>query len=85
MAACCCAPGANGAGGRRGAGQEVCSCFGVDAKGRSASTCALQRATAEQRLASLQGALQCGTNCGSCLPELKRMVRPADPRRQPLA
>jgi assimilatory nitrate reductase catalytic subunit len=31
----------------------------------------------EARLASLQATLQCGTNCGSCLPELKRMVRSA--------
>ena len=28
-----------------------------------------------ERLAALQGALRCGTNCGSCIPELKRMVR----------
>jgi len=30
-----------------------------------------------ERLASLQSALKCGTNCGSCVPELKRMVRSA--------
>ena len=29
----------------------------------------------EERLASVQGELRCGTNCGSCVPELKRMVR----------
>jgi assimilatory nitrate reductase catalytic subunit len=23
----------------------------------------------------LQGSLKCGTNCGSCIPELKRLVR----------
>lgn len=33
--------------------------------------------TDEARLASLQGVLKCGTNCGSCLPELKRRVRSA--------
>ena len=27
------------------------------------------------RLAQLQGALRCGTQCGSCVPELKRMVQ----------
>ena len=32
-------------------------------------------ATDEQRLASLQDVLNCGTSCGSCLPELKRRVR----------
>ena len=26
------------------------------------------------RLAQLQGALKCGTQCGSCLPELRRLV-----------
>ncbi|WP_411885421.1 molybdopterin-dependent oxidoreductase [Polaromonas sp. YR568] len=33
--------------------------------------------TDEERLASLQATLQCGTNCGSCVPELKRRVRSA--------
>jgi assimilatory nitrate reductase catalytic subunit len=33
--------------------------------------------TDTDRLASLQSALKCGTNCGSCVPELKRMVRSA--------
>jgi assimilatory nitrate reductase catalytic subunit len=33
--------------------------------------------TDEERLASLQAALKCGTNCGSCVPELKRRVRSA--------
>jgi assimilatory nitrate reductase catalytic subunit len=28
-----------------------------------------------QRLAGLQQQLQCGTRCGSCVPELKRLVR----------
>ncbi len=32
-------------------------------------------ATDEDKLASLQNALKCGTNCGSCIPELKRRVR----------
>jgi assimilatory nitrate reductase catalytic subunit len=29
----------------------------------------------EMRLSALQTDLKCGTNCGSCLPELKRLVR----------
>jgi len=33
------------------------------------------RGSEDDRLVSLQGALMCGTNCGSCIPELKRMVR----------
>ena len=31
--------------------------------------------TADTRLAQLQGRLKCGTNCGSCVPELKKLVR----------
>jgi assimilatory nitrate reductase catalytic subunit len=55
-------------------GQTVCTCFNVTDLAIQAE---LGRCTGspEERLASLQGALKCGTNCGSCLPELKRMVR----------
>lgn len=38
--------------------------------------------TDEARLAALQGSLKCGTNCGSCVPELKRLVRQIQPLRQ---
>jgi assimilatory nitrate reductase catalytic subunit len=43
---------------------------------QSAITLHLQRCpgTAGERLASLQTALKCGTNCGSCLPQLKKLV-----------
>jgi assimilatory nitrate reductase catalytic subunit len=59
-------------------GKPVCSCFGVEA---SAIEAHLGRCggTPEERLASLQGLLRCGTDCGSCVPELKRMVRSAAP------
>uniref|UniRef100_UPI002FCC3CA2 (2Fe-2S)-binding protein n=1 Tax=Ramlibacter sp. TaxID=1917967 RepID=UPI002FCC3CA2 len=55
-------------------GKQVCSCFAVEA---SAIEEHLARCggSAEERLASLQSSLRCGTNCGSCVPELKRMVR----------
>lgn len=55
-------------------GQTVCTCFNVTdlAIQSELGRCS---GTPEERLASLQGALKCGTNCGSCLPELKRMVR----------
>jgi assimilatory nitrate reductase catalytic subunit len=39
--------------------------------------------TDDDRLAQLQGQLRCGTNCGSCLPELKRMVRATGPLATP--
>ena len=55
---------------------QVCSCFGVDAAAiaRHLAQCT---GPAEARLSSLQSALRCGTNCGSCVPELKRIVRAA--------
>ncbi len=57
-------------------GRQVCTCFNVDEEviGAHLAACA---GTPEARLASLQGALKCGTNCGSCVPELKRLVRQA--------
>ncbi|MEJ8845768.1 molybdopterin-dependent oxidoreductase, partial [Variovorax rhizosphaerae] len=67
-------PGATAPVGVAARGKIVCSCFGVT---ESAIGEKLQGCTGndDQRLAELQGALQCGTNCGSCLPELRRMVR----------
>jgi assimilatory nitrate reductase catalytic subunit len=55
-------------------GKVVCTCFHVRdiAIEDNLRTCS---GTAAERLAKLQGALQCGTNCGSCVPELQRMVR----------
>ncbi|CAN7376225.1 nitrate reductase [Variovorax paradoxus] len=55
-------------------GHPVCTCFNVTDLAIQAE---LGRCTGTpgERLAALQGALKCGTNCGSCLPELKRMVR----------
>lgn len=52
----------------------VCSCFGVTqtAIGEHLASSA---GSDVERLAALQGALKCGTNCGSCITELKRMVR----------
>jgi assimilatory nitrate reductase catalytic subunit len=55
-------------------GNTVCTCFNVTDVAIAAhlSQC---NGTAKQRLESLQGALKCGTNCGSCLPQLQRMAR----------
>jgi assimilatory nitrate reductase catalytic subunit len=55
-------------------GKQVCTCFNVTDE---AIAVCLANTTGndDARLASLQGALKCGTNCGSCLPELKRLVR----------
>ncbi|MDB5895696.1 MAG: nitrate reductase, partial [Rhodoferax sp.] len=63
-------------------GKQVCTCFNVTDVAINEQL-ALQRNTIvdteEQRIASLQGALKCGTNCGSCLPEVRRLVRMAMP------
>jgi assimilatory nitrate reductase catalytic subunit len=55
-------------------GKVVCTCFHVRdiAIEDNLRTCSGNPA---ERLAKLQGALLCGTNCGSCVPELQRMVR----------
>ena len=55
-------------------GKAVCTCFNVT---DSAITEQLAKSfgSDERRFAELQTALKCGTNCGSCVPELKRMVR----------
>ena len=57
-------------------GKLVCTCLNVT---DAAIESHLSRSTGSdtERLAALQSALTCGTNCGSCLPELKRMVRSA--------
>ena len=55
-------------------GRQVCSCLDVS-EPQIAARLADCRGTQEQRLAELQQALHCGTRCGSCLPELRRMVR----------
>ena len=55
-------------------GKQVCSCFDVS---ETQIDGVLQSAagSADARLAQLQDQLKCGTHCGSCVPELKRMVQ----------
>jgi assimilatory nitrate reductase catalytic subunit len=57
-------------------GKQVCTCFNVtdDAISGYLAGCT---GGEEARLAALQDGLKCGTNCGSCIPELKRLVRQA--------
>ncbi len=56
------------------ASRQVCSCLNVreDAINACLQT---QGGSEADRLAGLQQQLQCGTRCGSCVPELKRLVR----------
>ncbi len=70
-------------------GKLVCTCFNVSDAAIDGHLQSLHQGigvdgngagflgTDEERLTSLQKALKCGTNCGSCLPELKRRVRSA--------
>ena len=54
-------------------GKTVCSCWNVsetDICGFLANTAASER----DALGALQGTLKCGTQCGSCVPELRRLV-----------
>ncbi len=55
-------------------GAQICACFNVTEPQINAqlSTC---RGNEADRLAQLQAALKCGTNCGSCVPQLKKLVR----------
>ncbi|MBW8466683.1 MAG: molybdopterin-dependent oxidoreductase [Thiobacillus sp.] len=59
-------------------GKQVCTCFNVseDDIGAQLQT---SRGNDDQRLAALQSGLKCGTNCGSCIPELRRLVRAHPP------
>ncbi|MGH8804250.1 MAG: (2Fe-2S)-binding protein, partial [Polaromonas sp.] len=66
-------------------GKQVCTCFNVTDTAIDEHLSVISQGgggagylgTDDERLASLQEALRCGTNCGSCLPELKRRVRSA--------
>ena len=55
-------------------GKQVCTCFNVTEPEilESLGTCT---GSAESRLEQLQGRLKCGTNCGSCIPALRTLVR----------
>ena len=49
-------------------GRTVCNCFDVAESEIDAF------AIKSRSLAELQAAFKCGTNCGSCLPELRRKL-----------
>ena len=54
-------------------GKQVCTCFNVSEEAILAQL-ASSPGSDDRRLSSLQSELKCGTNCGSCIPELRRMV-----------
>ena len=62
--------------GRASAGPTVCACFGV---GRNTICDAI--ATGAWTPADIGARLKAGTNCGSCVPELKRLIARSGARR----
>ena len=68
------APGAKAPVAIQSKGNQVCACYNVT---EQQITAQLQDCPGNEadRLAQLQTALKCGTNCGSCMPQLEKMVR----------
>ncbi|HEJ9094113.1 molybdopterin-dependent oxidoreductase [Serratia odorifera] len=62
--------GGRSAPGQTAPGATVCSCFGV---GENRIIAAIRQGC--HSAATLGEQLQCGTNCGSCLPELKKLIQ----------
>jgi len=58
-------------------GPQVCTCLDVSEHQIAGALAQMTGLGADQRLARLKTELRCGTNCGSCLPELKRMIESA--------
>ncbi len=54
--------------------RQVCSCLNV-AEDSMVELLGRTEGTPEHRLAALQSALRCGTQCGSCLPAIRVLVR----------
>ncbi|MGE5649144.1 MAG: molybdopterin-dependent oxidoreductase [Bacillota bacterium] len=77
-------PSARAPQGFKSRGRVVCNCFNV---AESAIGETLERndwvncGTQEAVLASVQDKLKCGTNCGSCVPELKKIILAQMPRK----
>jgi len=58
-------------------GALVCSCFGV---GRNAIAACAKELGARATTLEIGRRLKCGTNCGSCVPEIQAMITPAGAR-----
>jgi assimilatory nitrate reductase catalytic subunit len=85
-------PGAKAPGAMTPRGKPVCSCFSVSDEQIASGLRGImdqpggagRLASDENRLLALQNALKCGTNCGSCIPEIKRIIRSAALTAPPL-
>ncbi|MDP1565026.1 MAG: (2Fe-2S)-binding protein, partial [Polaromonas sp.] len=80
-------PGAKSPGAMVARGKPVCSCFSVSDEQITAGLREIMEqpggagrlASDEDRFLALQDKLKCGTNCGSCVPEIKRLIRTSAP------
>ena len=54
--------------------RQVCSCLNVR-EDAIAACLQSQTGSEDQRLAGLQSQLRCGTQCGSCVPELRKIIQ----------
>jgi len=70
------APGARERGGASAApaSPQLCTCFDVSVA-RACEALATATGDAAERVARTQSTLRCGTNCGSCLPHLRRLAQ----------
>ena len=60
-------------------GRQVCTCFNVHEPQIEQALAGLH-GTPDARLVQLQSLLKCGTNCGSCLPELRQLLKTHEPQ-----
>jgi assimilatory nitrate reductase catalytic subunit len=60
------------------AGRNVCQCFDVSEETICAALATLP-GNDRERLTALQARLACGTQCGSCLPQLRECVKRTAP------
>jgi len=62
-------------------GRQVCSCFDVSEREIVAALAGAggDAGASDALLRLVQAELKCGTQCGSCLPEVRRLVRSAAP------
>ena len=58
-------------------GRQVCTCFNVSEPQirKALEGCA---GSVDAQLGQLQAQLKCGTNCGSCIPELRKMIKESE-------
>ncbi len=67
-------PGAAAPTGFASRGRVICNCIDVSEREIVDALATMTGGDGTSRVATLQATLKCGTECGSCVPELKRMA-----------